>query len=352
MDRQRPKDTQDETRLSQRQQAVMRAVAAAYIGGGSPVGSRTVSYLVSVKLSSASVRTTMSELTKLGLLSKPHASAGRVPTESGLRVFVDHLLLPGVLAAYDRRALEYSFDEVEIDSATTLTSKLLSDHTGQLGFVMAPRVERLVLRHVSLVRLSSERVLAVLVSQDGRVHRRVIEDSGRGDQVELDQLAATLNERVKGRSLEEVRRAFAQELSVLRSQADRLVKRALALGLQALDAPVESSADLIIATRLALLDQPEFQDRERIRELLAAVETQERLLEVLGKVLEENVSVAFGDELDEPALRDCAVVVAPYGLDHHDRAALGVIGPSRMDYARIIPLVSYCSQLITEKLGA
>jgi heat-inducible transcriptional repressor len=275
-----------------------------------------------------------------------------MPTERGLRVFVDRLLAPGKLAAYDRRSLEHSFEDVEVDGATTLTSRLLTDHSGQLGFVITPRVEWVVLRHLSLVRLSTERVLVVVVCRDGRLHRRVIEDAGTDDQAELDQVASTLNERLVGRTLIEIRTALAQELCELRDQAGRLVRRALALGLRALDGAAESSADLVIATRLALLDQPEFNDPERVRELLSAVETRERLLEVLDKVLADELAVAFGDELGEPALRDCAVIVAPYGERSPARGALGVIGPSRMNYARIIPLVSYCSQLITEKLNA
>ncbi len=352
MSRPSPKEARQAQELTQRQQAVLRAVSTAYIGGGTPVGSRTVSYLLAVKLSSASIRATMAELTELGLLQKPHASSGRMPTERGLRIFVDRLLALGQLAAYDRRSLEHSFEDVEVDGATALTSRLLTDHSGQLGFVIAPGLEWVVLRHLSLVRLSTERVLVVVVCRDGRLHRRVIEDAGTDDQAELDQVASTLNERLVGRTLVEIRTALAQELCELRDQAGRLMRRALALGLRALDGAAESSADLVIATRLALLDQPEFNDPERVRELLSAVETRERLLEVLDKVLADDIAVAFGDELGEPALRDCAVIVAPYGERSPARGALGVIGPSRMNYARIIPLVSYCSQLITEKLNA
>ncbi|MEE8581635.1 MAG: heat-inducible transcriptional repressor HrcA [Myxococcota bacterium] len=337
--------------MSERQRSVLRAVATTYVGTGAPVGSRTVSHLLSVKLSSASIRTTMAELTELQLLEQPHASAGRVPTERGLRVFVDRLLEPGELAVYDRRSLAFSFEESAVEAAAQVASRLLTEHTGQLGFVVAPRLEWVKLRHVSLVRLSSERVLVVLVTQHGRVHRRVIEEAGSGDQAELERIAAALNERVMGRTLTEIREGLARELGALRDQADRLVRRALALGLRALETPEEDAADLIIATHLALLDQPEFNNPDRIRELLAAVETREHLLEVLDKVLGDQLSVAFGAELEEPALRHCAVVVAPYGQEIPARGALGVIGPSRMDYARIIPLVNYCSRLITEKLS-
>lgn len=338
--------------LTDRQRVVLRAVVGAYVGEAAPVGSATIACLLPVKLSAASVRNTMHELSELGLIEKPHHSSGRVPTERGLRLFVDHLLGLAPLADYAKRALATSFDGVDAVAAVQLASRLLSDHSGQLGFVTRPRLESAVLRHVSLVRLSRERLLVVLVSRAGQAHQRVIEDPDGSDQAELDHMAALLSERVVGRTLREVRETLAREMRELRSQAGRLVDRALHLGLRALEARPEDGADLVIATRLALLDQPEFQQPERIRELFEAIETQVWLVEVLDRLLDAEVSVAFGEELEEPALRRCALVVAPYGSDVPPLGAIGVIGPRRMDFARVIPLVSYCSRLVTEKFGA
>jgi heat-inducible transcriptional repressor len=338
--------------LTERQQAVLRAIVAAYVGGGSPVGSTTLTHLLPVKLSPASIRSTMAELTELGFLEQTHVSSGRQPTARGLRVFVDRLLRRTQLGVYDRRSLEQSLEEVEGDGAIRVTSQLLSEHSGLLGFVVGPRLEKLVLQHVSFVRLSTERLLVVMISRTGQSHQRVIDDPGSGDQAELERIAVYLNERLAGHTLPEIRELLSHDLERLRSQASGLVRRALALGLRALEQPVDEEADLVIATRLALLDQPEFEDPGRVRELFAALGTRGRLLEVLDRVLAEEVSVAFGDELEEPALRHCALVVAPYGKEVPPLGALGVIGPSRIDFGRVIPLVSYCSQLITEKLNA
>jgi heat-inducible transcriptional repressor len=145
--------SRSELRLTERQGAVLRAVMAAYVGEAAPVGSRTVSHLLPVKLSSASIRNTMAELSVLGLIEKPHASSGRVPTECGLRFFLDELLDPAELALYQRCTLDRSFEGVEAEEVVHLASQLLSDHTRQLGFVVVPRLERVVLRHVTLVRL-------------------------------------------------------------------------------------------------------------------------------------------------------------------------------------------------------
>ncbi len=360
--------------LGERQRMVLRAIVAAYVAEAEPASSTTVKHLLPVALSSASIRNTMAELAGMGLIEKPHASAGRVPTECGLREFVDRLLDTSELAEYERRSLQSHFENVDGDSVMRLASQLLSEHTHQLGFAMVPRLERITLRHVSLVRVARDKVLVVLIPQAGPAHQQVIDEPGHGDQVELDQMAADLNERVMGRTLIELREVLAFELDELRRRANQLMARTVSLGLRVVAiAGEQAEADLVIASHRALLSQPEFNDPDRIRALFSAVETNERLLEVLTRVLEgqvDSVSVSLGEELAEPGLRECALVAVPYGFGvgpsrrmAEERAeasrpdsstplgVLGVIGPSRMDYARVIPLVSYCSKLVTEKLN-
>ncbi len=341
--------------LTERQQHVLRALVAAYVGAAAPVGSATISDLLSVRLSSASVRNTLAELTALGLIQKPHASSGRVPTTDGIRLFIDRLLDPSEVTQYERRSIDRSFDEAHADHAVALASQVLSDHTHQLGFVVAPRIERLALRQVSFVRLSTDRVLAVLVDTHGQAHQRVIEDPLDGirvDQADLDRMSAALNERIAGRTLREARNLLRSEARSLRNRASRVLEQALQLGLLAAEAAMESpdAGDLVIATRLALLEQPEFSDPDRLRELFAALEQKERLVDLLEGLLEgEGVSVALGEELATHGLGGCALVAAPYG---DSAGMLGVIGPTRMDYGRIIPLVDYCSHRVTDKLSS
>ncbi len=337
--------------LSPRQAEVLRVVVSAYVGEASPVGSEMISVLLPVNLSSASVRTTLAELHELDLVEKPHASAGRVPTERGLRVYVDELLNPQSLANYEIRTLTGSVEDADVQGAAHVASRLLSERTQQLGFVLPPKLDRMVLKHVSFVRLSTDRVLALFVSPDGRAFQRVIEERGDVVQRELDQMAAELNERIAGKSLAQVRRLLVRETEALRSHAVRLLARAIDLPAQPAAGELRDEVDLVIATRLALLDQPEFRDPDRIRSLFGAIEEKQRLVEVLDRVLEDRgVKVAFGNEVDEPALRNCALVAAPYGDDFESVGVLGVIGPSRMNYARVIPLVELLAQLLTERL--
>lgn len=345
--------------LSERQAMVLRAMVKSYVGEAAPVGSQSLAHLLPMKLSSASVRNILADLSDLGLVEKPHASSGRVPTERGLRLFVDRLLDPqrldpSNLARHETRTISFSVEEAQADAVVSVASQLLSERTRQLGFVVAPRLDRVVLRHVSLVRLSSERLLVVLVSQSGSSHQRVIDDPGEAaewDQQELDRIAALLSARACGLTLAEVRASLAREAAELRDRADALRRRAIELGRRAV-AVTDEEVDLVITTRLALLDQPEFHDPQRIRDLFGALETKERLLDVLDRMLESGgVCVAFGDEVDEPGLRRCALVATHYGTGDARLGVLGVIGPVRMDYGRVIPLVDYFSQVITDRFG-
>lgn len=338
--------------LSERQGVVLRALVASYVGQVAPVGSETLTSLLPVRLSPASVRNVLAELASLGLLEKPHRSAGRVPTERGFRVYVHQLMSPRTLGDYERRDLEGSLEERAGEPLARVASRLLSERTRQLGFVMAPRLDRVVLRHVSLVRVSSERVMAVLLSQGGVAYQRVLLQPGHGDQAELDRMATALSERVGGRTLREVREQLLREAASLRTQADLLLERALRLAPPAPGQAVDE-VDLVVESWLALLDQPEFQDPERLRGVVRALDAKERLVAVLDGVLDRGgVTVTFGGELGEPALAHLALVAAPYGEPRAPQGTLGVIGPSRMDYARVVPLVEYLSTLVTERVSA
>ena len=338
--------------LSERQRAVLRAVVTAYVGQAAPIGSGTISHLLAQRLSAASIRTTLAELSELGLVHQPHTSAGRVPTDEGLRVFIDALPQAGV-SEYDRRTIDFAVASTEPAAVAEVASELLSRQTRLLGFAVAPRLDRLRLRHIALVRLGGRRILAVLVTENGAAHRRVVEHDAPLTQAELDRLASLLGERVDGRTLVEVRELFAAEAQRELRQADHMLRLAFELGARAVAVDEAADGDLVIATRLALLDQPEFRDPERIRDLFTALETKERLVDLLDRLLARSrgVRVALGGEVDEPSLHRCALVAARYGEDG-SAGALGVIGPARMDYGRVISLVDYCSRVVTEKLHA
>ncbi|HIF91721.1 MAG: heat-inducible transcriptional repressor HrcA [Myxococcales bacterium] len=347
------------TELTERQARVFRALIAAYVGQAGPVSSQTLAQLLPVPLSSASIRNTLSELHEAGLIHKSHASAGRVPTELGLRIFVDDLLEVGTLGPHQQRLLDRSLSGVDAAETPRQASQLLSEYTRQLGFVVAPRVEHQRLKAIHLVAISSERVLIVLVAESGRIIERILDQPSPISQRELEQIGQLLSERVVGRTLIGLRRILEIERDELRGQADEILRRAWKLGFEACES--QSEDDLIVATRLALLDQPEFADPGRIRGLFTALETNQRLLDLLRQIAQADggekrvgLSMSLGTQLGEPALRDCVLMAVPYGRPAEPDAlgVLGVIGPQRMDYGRVIPLVHYCGELVTRKLQA
>jgi heat-inducible transcriptional repressor len=336
--------------LSPRQGEVLRAVVGSWVGHAQPVASETIAQLLPVAWSPATVRSTLAELAELGFVTKPHASAGRFPTEAGLRFYVRWLLGPRRLGSDEMRDVAAHVEDADPQEVLRSASRILSERTRQLGFVVVPRLAEVEIRHVSLVRLSTSRVLAVLVTRAGATFRRALEEQGSRDQAELDRMAAMLSETLAGGTLREARERLARESRALRSEADRLRERALRLAREALRG-AEDEADLVIATHLAVLDQPEFQDPERLRELFRAIDARERLIAVVDEVLDpEGVTVRLGDEFPGE-LRHCALIAAPWGAAG-SAGALGVIGPQRMDYARVIALVDYLSHLVTERLGA
>lgn len=367
--------------LSDRQAMVLRALVAAYIGQAGPVSSGRLVELMRSPLSSASVRNTLAELHRAGLIDKAHASAGRIPTSLGMSVFINHLLDLDDLGPHEQRLLERAMKDVDGPQTARQASQLLSQYTRQLGFVMAPRVEFLKLQTVHLLPVAEQRVLAVLVTENGGVLQRVFDSPERLDARALERVGALLATRVAGQTIVGLRRHLEDERERLRGEADEWLRRVWWVGLEACDQA--AGEDLVIGTRMTLLDQPEFSDPERIRGLFAALETNQRLLDLLREIgsadhqrgsgpVQVGLAMSLGQELGEPSLRDCALVAVSYGdLPSEDRersvggaetgagpaadrslGVLGVIGPQRMDYARVIPMVSYCSGLVTRKLIA
>ncbi|MFP8874394.1 MAG: hypothetical protein VCB42_07675, partial [Myxococcota bacterium] len=244
--------------LGERQRMVLRAVVATYVAEAAPASSSMVSHLLPVALSSASIRNTMADLATLGLIEKPHASAGRIPTEVGLRFYVDQLLDATVLTDYERRTLTNECDDIGAERVVSWVSRLLSSRTHQLGFVLSPRIDRMRLRHVSFVRVARDRLLVVLVPEAGPVQQRVLREQGSRDQAELDTIAARITERLAGRTLSELRSALKSELSQLRREARGFLARALTLGLRVLQAPAGEELELVVTNHSALLSQPGF----------------------------------------------------------------------------------------------
>ena len=336
--------------LDPRQEAILRSVIREHILTGEPIGSRTVSRRPRLDLSPATIRSVMGELERRGLLSQPHHSAGRLPTVKAYRLYVDHLMGKPTLSRDKTRAIDEALGghRGEITELLEEASHQLSRFSNQVGVVLAPELRRIVVEQIEFVRLDLRRVVAVLVGRSGVVHNRILDLAEPLEQFELDRVSAWLSQEFRGKELAEIRRMLAERLSEERAALDRLVARGLELGRLALETG-EGPAEVYVEGASKLLDQPEFAlDPERVKELMRALERKRTLVELLGRVLDEDgVQVVIGAEQPEVGLPPCSVVAAAYGAPGRVMGTLGLVGPTRMEYAQAIALVEYLAQVLS-----
>jgi heat-inducible transcriptional repressor len=340
--------------LSERSREIFREIVDAYVETGEPVGSRTLSRRLSVALSPATIRNVMADLEDAGLLFAPHTSAGRLPTEEGMRMFVNGLLELGTLGADERERID-SQCLATGRSVEALLEEALTTLAGLsrcAGLVLAPKTQ-VPLKHIEFLALGPGRALVVLVTDDGLVENRVLELPREVPASALVEAGNYLNSRLVGHTLEEARRLIIEELESQKSQLDELTGRVVAAGL-ATWAGGDKGGQLIVRGQSHLLDDVTvLTDLERIRALFAALETKEQLLRLLDLTNRaEGVQIFIGAENELFKVSGCTVIVAPYH-NSSDRivGAIGVIGPTRMNYARIIPLVDYTAKVIGRLIG-
>lgn len=340
--------------LDARARDIFRRIVETYLETGEPVGSRTLS-LAGVGLSPASIRNTMQDLTLAGLLGAPHVSAGRAPTHAGLRLFVDGLLEVGDIGQDERREIDArlaasgkrSFEEV-LDTASATLSGLV----GGAGIVATP-VKDAGIKHVEFVALGHDQALAVLVADDGTVENRLMPLAAGVTPSTLQEASNFLNARMKGRSVADARREMAAELEAARRDLDAAAARLVEDGVAAWSGGAERERALIVRGRANLLqDARAAEDLDRVRLLFDDLEQKEQLIGLLDGVSgAQGVSIFIGAETRLFSLSGSAVIAAPY-MSGRQRVlgAIGVIGPARLNYARVIPLVDYTARVLGRML--
>ena len=335
--------------LDERARDIFRTVVETYLETGEPVGSRTVSR-GGVHLSPASIRNTMQDLTHLGLLGAPHSSAGRLPTHAGLRLFIDGLLEIGDLGEAERREIDAGLMgrtggvEEALDAATALLSAL----AGGAGVVVTP-VREAGVKHVEFVSLGIDQALAVMVFEDGTVENRLMNRRAGTTPSALQEASNFLNSRLLGRTLAETRVEMGNELDRARRELNETAARLVEDGLAAWSGGDDADRSLIVRGRAKLLGQgPALDDLERVRMLFDDLEQKEQLIGLLDDVkAAQGVSIFIGAETRLFSLSGSAVIAAPYMSGRQKVVgAIGVIGPTRLNYARVIPLVDYTARMI------
>jgi heat-inducible transcriptional repressor len=338
--------------LNERSRSIFRHIVEAYVESGEPIGSRTLARQLNIELSPASIRNVMADLEMAGLLYATHRSAGRMPTEAGLRFFVDGLLEVGHLDEEERKSIEaHCVAGGTVEELLTEAISALSGLSRCAGLVVAPTDDS-PLRHIEFVKLGPARMLFVIVTEDGSVENRVIEMAEDVPASTITQAVNYLNSRLTGRTLKEAVVDIRAELESHRAELDELTARVVETGLATWSG--EDRHSLIVRGQANLLDDvTALDDLERIRTLFDALETKRefaRLLDLAVKA--EGVRIFIGAENELFSLAGCSLVVAPY-VNGRDQivGALGVIGPTRLNYARIIPLVDYTAKVIGRLVG-
>ena len=339
--------------LNERAREIFRRVVEGYLDSGQPVGSKTLAGASGLNLSPASIRSVLAELEKVGLLAAPHTSAGRMPTEQGLRMFVDGMMQVGEPTAAERAAIEARLSQPgPIEAALEATSAVLSDLSACAGVVMVPRREP-SLAQFSMVPIAANRALAVLVGEDGSVENRIVDlPAGIGASA-MQEASNYISGHLAGRTLAEAAAAMRKEITARKSALDRASEDLVERGLAVWSEDAGERPVLIVRGQANLLDASALEDIERVRSLLDDLENRQSVSELLDLAREGDATRIFiGSENRLFALSGSSVIASPY-RDREGRVVgvVGVIGPTRLNYARVVPMVDFTAQSLGKLIG-
>lgn len=339
--------------LPQRSRKILLAVVTEFISSGAPVGSRTLARKYGLDLSAASIRNVLADLEESGYLKQPHTSAGRVPTDSALRIFIDTLMEIRAVAPEDQKKMGARFAQIYAQAADPMreAGRYLSELSGAAAVIAAPKKELRTLAQLRFIPTRPGQLLAVLVCSDGSVENRFVSVEGPLNDAELTRVHNLLADVIEGRTLGEVRDLFARRLADDRVALDALRRRAFELGSRAIP-DVDTRDQLVIEGQARLIDLPEYADATRLKKLVLALEEREELVGLLDRTLAAGAATVFvGSETGDLGGGELSLVVAPYADHGRVSGAVGVLGPTRMDYAKVMPLVDATATALSEALS-
>jgi heat-inducible transcriptional repressor len=339
--------------FNERIREILHWVIATFIVTGRPVGSRSIARHSREQLSAATVRNIMADLEEMGYLQQPHASAGRIPTDKAYRFYVDYLLKRRDLPPRDRDIINR---DLRIDDSTehlmARASQVLSRISKNVGIVVSPPISRVALKHIHFIKLTDKRILVILVSKSGIVQNRVIHWVEEISQTELDQAARYIVEHFKERTLFEIRNQILQMIQQEQAIYDKFMQRVIALSTQAFS-DSELDAAVYLDGTSNLIKTPEFSDINKMKLLFETIEQKSRLAALISQCIEgdtQEVRITIGAENALPGIEDCALITSRYSVDERTHGSLGILGPTRMEYARAISLVDYVARLFGQVL--
>jgi len=353
--------------IDSRTEVLLAALIKEHLVTGEAVGSRVLSDRFSHGFgwSPATIRNVMAELEEAGLVEQPHTSAGRIPTDQGYRYYVDNMLGQARLSRGDLKAIDDLFAEGDFDAAASpdrlmeTASHVLSALSQNVGIVVSPSLAENRLKHIEFVQLPDKRILVVLVSTSGIIHNKVIRATDEDlTQDELDRTARYLNTEFSGKSLSAIRAEIVELMTEEKALYDRLLQNAVLLCERSLAGEEASGGDVYVDGASNILTKPDFMDIERMRDLFRTFEEKSRLIKILNECVSydgpfsNDVHVVIGREHPASSMRNCTLITAPYRVGSNDSVGtLGVVGPMRIEYARIMAMVNYMARLIEHRLS-
>ena len=340
-------------KLAERSQYLFKILVERYIADGQPIGSRTLARDAKLDLSPATIRNVMADLEDLGLIMAPHTSAGRVPTVRGYRLFVDSIVTFRNLSQSEIRRMATSLEgDDDIQALLNATSKMLSEVTKLAGLVMIPISDRRALRQVEFLSLNDNRVLAILVTNDREVENRIIKTNRVYSPSELTQAANYLTTAFAGRDIDAVKQGLIKEMTAAREQMNQLMALVIEMS-QKIFFDTETPKDYVLAGQTNLMEINELSDIERLRNLFEAFNQKRDILHLLDQALNSSgVQIFIGEESGYEVLDHCSVVTSTYADEHRTLGVLGVIGPTRMEYERVIPIVDLTAKMLSAALNS
>ena len=338
--------------LNDRAKHLLKTLIEGYIADGQPIGSTLLARRSGLDLSPATIRNVMASLEDAGYIHAPHISAGRVPTSQGYRLFVDALVNVQPLEPQDFNSIEVQLDKSSSTELIHSASNMLSGLTQLTGIVMAPHAEIRSIRQIEFLRLSDKQILVVLVMSNNDVENRIIKLDRDFNASELQQSSNYLNEILAGKDLQEARKTLLNEMEQDRKSMNSMMLSAINLGEQAVSSMTDPHHDdYVVAGRTNLMDYDDLSDVNKLRQLFNAFNQKRDVLGLLDKCMDANgVQIFIGSDSGQDVFADCSVVTAPYQIDDSHIGVLGVIGPKRMHYDRVIPVVDITAKLLSAAL--
>lgn len=348
-----PEATQTQRELSTREREILKDIILTYVLSAEPVSSRSLSKQSRLNLSAATIRNVMADLEELGYLRQPHTSAGRVPTGAGYHLFVESIMGARTVPARVRQYIDENLRETPSDAEglVSVTSHLLSELSKQVGIVVTPAIGETVLQAIDFVPLTGARVLVVIVSQTGFVDNKVIDTERALPREELVRISNYLTENFRGLTLRQVRDRLVAMMAEDRAKVDEILGTTLDLARRSLDSI--AAREVRVDGTTTVLSHPELADVVRVRRLIETFNDKARLVQMLNAcVVGEGVRVVIGEDSDLTSELDFSLVATRYGVGERELGTLGIFGPSRMEYQRVVPLVHYLGETLSEMLTA